>query len=155
MTTLTIEKDIKRFALFAGGFGEYYNYRLLEQNGLEDTPETREEILDLHIKRHEIMQMMRDCAPDDYEALASHRDELTMTEYGLQAAWGFPQNINFHSYWYQVPHCTCPKLDNKDSFGTDYKYIAGNCPVHGENSVDGAAFIEGEFVDLTDQKLIA
>ncbi len=155
MTTLTLESNTERFALFAGGFGEFYNAKLLTQNGIEDTPVNRQTIIDLHIKRHQIMDMMRLCAADDYDALASARDELTITEFELQAAWGFPQSIDFHSYWYQVPHCTCPKLDNADNFGTSHKYIAGDCPVHGTNSVDGQAWIDGECVNLSEQKLIA
>jgi hypothetical protein len=53
-------------------------------------------------------------------------------EYTLQFLWGFPVDRNFHRYWYDVKGCVCPKLDNKDRFGTPYRVINPQCPFHGE-----------------------
>lgn len=51
-------------------------------------------------------------------------------EFGLQKAWHFSDNRNYHSWWCQVPHCKCPRLDNQDRIGTDQRIINETCPVH-------------------------
>lgn len=52
-------------------------------------------------------------------------------EYTLQLLWGFPMDRNFHKYWYKINGCTCPKLDNMDVYGTEYRYLNKECPFHG------------------------
>ena len=53
-------------------------------------------------------------------------------EFELQEAWNFPRDARFHKHWYSFPHCTCPKLDNIDAWGTDRAVINSNCPIHGQ-----------------------
>lgn len=55
---------------------------------------------------------------------------VTHYNFLLQEVWGFPQNENFH-YWWRVPRCTCPKMDNEERYGTKYRIISFDCPVHG------------------------
>lgn len=54
-----------------------------------------------------------------------------MTEYRLQALWNFTADSNFHSYWFKMPHCTCPYMDNQERIGTGMFIISGDCPLHG------------------------
>lgn len=58
---------------------------------------------------------------------------LEVWEFRLQELWGFAQDSAYHKYWFLVPGCTCPKLDNSDRFGTGYNVINCSCPYHGEN----------------------
>lgn len=53
-------------------------------------------------------------------------------EYTLQAMWGFGYSKEFHSYWFEIKGCTCPKLDNRDAFGGERRYLNLDCPYHGE-----------------------
>lgn len=59
---------------------------------------------------------------------AQHRE----AEFRLQEAWNFKRDERFHKYWYTFPHCSCPKMDNQDAFGTDRYIINGSCPIHGQ-----------------------
>ena len=59
---------------------------------------------------------------------------LRDTEFMLQKFWNFPQDEDKHSYWFKLPGCTCPKLDNKDKWGTPYAIIQQDCPYHGGKS---------------------
>jgi hypothetical protein len=47
----------------------------------------------------------------------------------MQELWGFNRDADFH-HWYEVPRCTCPKMDNKDRFGTNQRIYSSECPVH-------------------------
>lgn len=57
--------------------------------------------------------------------------EIESLEYTLQMLWGFPVDPNFHTYWYKIDGCTCPKLDNEDHFGHS-RIIDNNCKWHGD-----------------------
>lgn len=54
----------------------------------------------------------------------------TALEFHQQKLWGFEPNEDFH-YWWRVPKCRCPKLDNQERYGTPYRIVSGACPVHG------------------------
>lgn len=134
MSQLKIRKDVNNFALHVGGFSEYYSRTIFIHNKVKDTPERRERILDLHIKRHQIFQNFANCESTDLSLLAVNRDALQQLEFDLQREWGFTPDINHHSYWYRVPHCTCPKMDNQDYLGSG-EIVASDCPVHGDKSI--------------------
>lgn len=51
-------------------------------------------------------------------------------EYTLQLLWGFPLDKSFHTYWFELRDCTCPKMDNRERFGKGYRIITDNCPYH-------------------------
>jgi len=59
-------------------------------------------------------------------------EKLEKIEYKMQELFGFKINRNYHRYWLQIPTCTCPKLDNKDNYGTQYRIYNIDCPAHGE-----------------------
>jgi hypothetical protein len=56
-------------------------------------------------------------------------------EYVLQSLLKFPMSKDYHKYWKEVAGCTCPKLDNMDSFGTGMRYINSECCWHGKESL--------------------
>lgn len=57
--------------------------------------------------------------------------DYTDIEFKLQDAWGFPRDIKWHKFWNR-PRCTCPRMDNEDSYPTGYSVISGDCPLHGK-----------------------
>lgn len=74
----------------------------------------------------------------DFIELSGDREEIrrldkiiTQIEFRLQELWGFPQNRNYHR-WFDVPKCSCPKWDNNDSLGSDFRTINPNCILHGK-----------------------
>ncbi len=52
-------------------------------------------------------------------------------EFMLQKNWNFDQNEEYHSYWFRMPGCTCPIMDNQERLGTPYGIITVSCPYHG------------------------
>jgi len=120
--------DIENFCLHIGDMTPcVYNADLLKR----DTPEIRKLILELHSLRHTYMHTMRKTDATNRGVLRTLAQFVETVEFQLQEAWGFDRDDKFHSYWYRVPHCTCPKLDNKDVFGSAIRYINEDCPVHG------------------------
>ena len=53
-------------------------------------------------------------------------------EYKLQEVWGFPQDASYHTYQNQLPHCTCPTMDNGERHGTTARWVSGDCLYHGK-----------------------
>jgi len=54
-------------------------------------------------------------------------------EFLQQEAWNFEQDRKFHR-WFDLPGCTCPKLDNGDRVGaSDERIISTDCPAHNED----------------------
>jgi len=58
-------------------------------------------------------------------------DELAAIENKMQEMWGFDIDPNFHSWWYRMPGCLCPVMDNDDRQGTKYHVYTCGCPLHG------------------------
>lgn len=57
--------------------------------------------------------------------------DWTELQFKLQKAWGFPKNANYFKF-FELPKCTCPKLDNYDNLGTGFYSISVDCPLHGK-----------------------
>ena len=51
-------------------------------------------------------------------------------EFEQQALWNFPRDANFHFFW-AFPGCTCPKIDNRERWGTGMAIRSDACPIHG------------------------
>lgn len=51
-------------------------------------------------------------------------------EFEQQTLWKFDRNKNFH-YWFDIPGCSCPKMDNRDRIGTEHRIMIDTCPIHG------------------------
>ena len=73
---------------------------------------------------------------DDVETLRRYDRAYAHLQRCQQELWGFPQNDNFLRYW-DVPKCNCPKMDNDDNYGTQYRITSGACKIHWNESEVG------------------
>jgi len=93
----------------------------------------RENIIELkvlHIIRLNLFDMFEaETIPARQRKIVPLMEEL---EFRMQKAWKFEQDRNKHSWWFQVPHCTCPKIDNWEGCSFGRRIINSSCPVHGE-----------------------
>jgi hypothetical protein len=109
------------------------NPKMIERQGIgEDEIQT---IIDLHNERLHLFHRLKKVDPETAEGRAELREgvkTLEKIEYGMQEAWGFPQSRAHHTWWYEIPHCCCPRSDNRDMFGVDQRFIRRNCPAHSE-----------------------
>lgn len=86
--------------------------------------ESLQEHLDEVLKEPYLFVPTPDKVPEYIEAI----------EFYMQELWEFPQDRDFHSHWYRVKWCTCPKLDNDDNIGEVGRYISSSCPYHGSQA---------------------
>jgi hypothetical protein len=102
------------------------NAHLLDKQKAWDNLES---IRKLHIQRLKMIEKMENT--DEKDALRKLAKKIEKIDFNLQEAWGFEKSPNFH-YWWKVPKCTCPQMDNEDAYGTKYRIIDENCPIHGK-----------------------
>ena len=101
------------------------NKQLLKRQNITDTTELEALYKELNELFKKAEQTMCSCT------LKKLAKELTDLEFKLQKAWNFSQDQKFHSYWFLIPHCTCPKLDNQERIGLNQRIISEDCIVHG------------------------
>lgn len=65
--------------------------------------------------------------PTTLQMLARVFDNL---ENEQQELWNFGADPNFHRF-FDMPGCTCPRMDNEDRLGTPHKVHDSTCPIHG------------------------
>ena len=58
--------------------------------------------------------------------------QITELNYDLQILWGFETN-EFRYASYDLPHCTCPKIDNDEDAHLGLMWINDSCPLHSLN----------------------
>lgn len=107
------------------------NEMLIEKQGLK--PAEVEEIEHLHTIKDNLFDNIENLNPKDPTELEMIRHaavELRDIEFAMQRAWHFPESTAHHTHWMWIPHCSCPKMDNMDTFGTDLRWQTGSCPVH-------------------------
>ena len=104
----------------------YLNPDLLEKQKISQR--TERWLRSSHEIKAEIFGAME--ATDDPVTLKALAKIETALEFHQQELWGFKRDENMH-YWWQVPKCRCPKLDNQERYGTQYRIVSGDCPVHG------------------------
>lgn len=95
-----------------------------------------DELHNVHLKRQAIFVFMEGLDPKnktDKKLLRKCDQMVTIIDYELQRLWGFNPDKNYHTWWFEEPHCRCPKLDNKDPayFGRG-RIIRKDCPIHGK-----------------------
>lgn len=115
-----------RYPGFEGPVG--INERLAQSKGLSE--ETVRLLVQTHIRLRRMFWIA---------SRITHRDErkrigaiVQKIEFKLQRLWGFKQDPNFHSWFFRIPGCTCPKMDNQERIGTGYFIRTLDCPFHGE-----------------------
>lgn len=72
--------------------------------------------------------MERSKKPDKLKALAK---EIELNEYEIQRNFNFQPSYDYFRFW-EMPHCSCPKLDNSDNIGTSLHYYSQTCILHGD-----------------------
>ncbi len=109
------------------------NPRFIEKQ--KCTEEDIDKIVDLHLRLDQVKKSMEALDPEDgIFAVGEIQDYGKLVEefeFALQEAWGFEKSADHHSHWYDVPHCSCPKMDNRDNWGTPYRIMNVSCIVHG------------------------
>lgn len=95
---------------------------LAEKRDLDDV--TIRYIDRLHGERNGLYIDMQCTEEPDFELIERWRTVQKL----LQIAWGFElDEAKFHEY--NLPHCECPVLDNKEMGG--HYWFSGDCPIHG------------------------
>lgn len=121
------EENLKLSWINDDGSQGALNPNLVSKQGLSQLQVNN--IIDLHKHKKNIFnEMEKTSSKKQLKDLAKKVEDI---EFQLQFLWGFPQDENFH-YWWQVPQCSCPKLDNQDLYGTNHRIINPNCKVHGK-----------------------
>jgi len=93
-----------------------------------------ENLKKLHISKDELFEMMDLSDPENPPSelfFPECAKLLKDIEFLMQKEWRFSEDEACHTWWCKAPHCTCPKLDNAERFGTKYKIIREDCPLHG------------------------
>lgn len=112
--------------VYKGECKGFLNEALIQRNNI--SLEKIEKIKKLHLKKHEIFEEMENETSTDL--LKSYAKLVETIEYELQSLWGFTKDKNFHE-WFLVPHCKCPKKDNRERQGTPYAIYNQHCIIHG------------------------
>jgi hypothetical protein len=109
------------------------NPRLIAQQKLTEQEVDRvEQLHEIREQLFDILENLDITSKSDRRFLRASVDMLETIEYQMQAAWKFDLNRDMHSWWYRIPHCTCPKMDNDDNLGTPYRIRTLTCPAHGD-----------------------
>ena len=82
-----------------------------------------------HVERIMIFQLME--ATENARKLKLMAKEIDRIDYEFQELWGFKKNSKYHTWWYRVPKCACPKIDNGDPMFFGRRIISGECIIHG------------------------
>ena len=88
----------------------------------------------IHRRRYRLFDKIK--AEDDPKRLKKLAEKITDIDFDLQEAWGFERDEKFHTWWYRLPKCICPKIDNRDCVGTVLRYTSHDCPLHGLDDED-------------------
>lgn len=104
------------------------NECMIEKQGLSED-EIRV-IQELHLERLILISTMEDCIQSDKDKLRELADKITDLDFQLQDAWHFPKSSDWHKFW-ELPYCSCPKLDNEETYGFKYNYKSDSCILHG------------------------
>lgn len=100
------------------------SWQLAEKQNLSEG--ARRLIVRLHESRVELFKKAAGLKnPRKLKELA---DELESVEFELQEVWGFERDRLKHSWWYRIPRCACPKMDNSERLRG--RIIMDGCPVH-------------------------
>lgn len=94
----------------------------------QDAWDNLDKIKKAHHKRIDLFEKAKNSS--NYKELQQLPKDLEKIEFELQEAWKFPRDATKHTWWYKIPQCTCPKMDNADPIYAGRRIISGDCPVH-------------------------
>jgi hypothetical protein len=110
----------------------WLNPELIKKQGLSKTDVLK--LAQKHSERHKLKEVMKAfLEKGDFSSLRKKAKEMTALEFELQDLWRFERDESFHE-WYELPGCTCPKMDNRERKGTKYQMCNSDCPLHGEDA---------------------
>lgn len=69
--------------------------------------------------------------PDEYGSPLQVLEVVKCMEYTMQSLWRFPLSSKHHIHQFYIEGCLCPKMDNKERFGSRYFVYNEQCPYHG------------------------
>lgn len=108
------------------------NLALARKQNLDDITITIYKINELQMARDDIHSAMQKFGNSANKHLLREIGKfLPEIELELQKLWGFEENLNYYKFW-NVPFCSCSKMDNEDVFPSGRYYINLECPVHGD-----------------------
>jgi|SRR5947207_2576357 len=64
--------------------------------------------------------------PENYDYPVQTIEDM---EFALQGIWRFDRSVNHHTHWIDIKGCTCPKMDNRDHWGTG-RITISDCKWH-------------------------
>lgn len=105
------------------------NERLAQRQGVSD------EALAALVVSHQLRWLIFEAAEavkDEPKTLRMLAGVFSALETEQQRLWNFPLDPRFH-HFFELPGCTCPKIDNMERLGTDYMIRSLNCPIHGKD----------------------
>lgn len=100
------------------------NMKLAEARGLDENTITAIESV------HSLLVSVLN-HPEKFDKPSEVVEVVESVEFTLQLLWGFPTNRNYHKWWNRVKGCSCPRMDNDDMIGSEYKIYNSGCPYHG------------------------
>ncbi len=103
------------------------NHHLLDR---QDAWHNLDNLIKVHKEKLDIFQRMKNTTKINKKRLRKLAREVRDKEFELQRLWGFPEDINYHMFW-DVPHCDCPSIDNRERWGRAESIISADCPIHG------------------------
>lgn len=87
-------------------------------------------IVDAHTRRVALFRKMAETPVEEKARLTDLAYGVECIEYELQGYWKFKQDRNYHSWWFKVPHCRCPTIDNYGVLFIGRRIITESCPIH-------------------------
>ena len=112
--------------IYNGKVAYYLNAKLAEKQNITDAELFA--LKRLHHRKLAIFELAEmTVLPNELRHIAQ---DLEKIEFEMQKNWHLPQDRNFHE-WYLLPKCTCPKMDNQERRGTEYRITNEDCPCHG------------------------
>lgn len=104
-----------------------YNKQLAEKQGCTEIQ--KKKLDELYKALSDLFEEARnETRPSALRLIAS---KVELIEFELQENWNFTKDKTKHSYWYQIPQCSCPLYDNRDLFGVDVRIYSDMCKIHG------------------------
>lgn len=111
---------------YKGAVALHLSRYLIEKQGL--TAKEVNKLRNLHIQRLELFDRAKQ--ENDPAALREMADELEQLEFTMQRTWGFEEDKDKHTWWFHLPGCNCPKIDNMDMVYTGMRITSGDCCIH-------------------------
>lgn len=108
------------------------NEKLIKEQ--EVSYQQRSEIVSLHKQLKLIFKVAKKAKKKNILTYTTGKiisDTVLNIEYALQSNWNFPLDANYHKYQNDIPGCTCPREDNKDTYGSPIKWLNVKCKFHG------------------------